>query len=116
MLLLSSKDPPAHLNKNIHCRASLRLVVAYIEEVYPSRVMPTGGVAPSTQSSPTLDGAPPPPAVTTPSQTVKSAVTETPKLAECVFEVRSLLQQILTDTMPELARRTDADSKVGHLK
>jgi E3 ubiquitin-protein ligase MYCBP2 len=54
------------------CRACLRLIVTFTEEVYPGRIAP-GSSKP---------------------------VQETQKLAECVFDVRTLLQQILTDPVP----------------
>ena len=66
------------------CRACLRLTVAYTEEVYPCRVLPN--------------------------QT-KATVTETQKLAECIFDVRTLLQQILTDSLPIFFKSPDS-SKV----
>ena len=52
------------------CRACLRLVITYTEEVYPGRI------------------------------SASKPVPETQKLAECVFDVRTLLQQILTDPIP----------------
>ena len=64
------------------CRASLRLLVSYIEDIYPS---PTGHRE--------KEGCGP---------TVKP-VAETQRLAECVYEVRSQLVSMLADPLPVLA-------------
>ena len=58
------------------CRACLRLVLAYVEEVYPSRL-----------------------------KFQKQMTSESQKLAECIYDVRTLLQQILTDSLPMLNQR-----------
>ena len=63
------------------CRASLRLLVSYIEDIYPS--------PPSNREK---EGG----------HTVKP-VAETQRLAECVFEVRGQLVSMLSDPLPVLA-------------
>ena len=159
------------------CRACLRLTVNYVEEVYPSKLMPSvaaaaAAAAAAAVSSPTSNSQHTSP--TTPGQedltrfatfhifvaslyaipdtwadisqlikvSIKSLikfgkpefnhskngvgsksssslvvtaapVPESPKLAECIFDVRSLLQQILSDaSVPELSRSVGS-SKVS---
>ena len=56
------------------CRACLRLIVIYTIEVYPAHILPNGS----------------------------KPIPETQKLAECIYDSRSLLQQILTDGLSVL--------------
>ena len=65
------------------CRASLRLLVSYIEDIYPS---PTGG------ADNAAGGAGKP-------------VPESQRLAECVLEVRSQLVGMMSDPLPGLPPR-----------
>jgi E3 ubiquitin-protein ligase MYCBP2 len=69
------------------CRACLRLTITYTEEVYPGRIVPN-------QTKP---------------------VTETQRLAECIYDVRTLLQQILTDGLSVL-QSSKATSSYQHHK
>ena len=62
------------------CKANLRLIVSYIEDIYPS---------PSSNTDKDL------------SPSLKS-VPETQRLAECVYEVRSQLVSMLADCLPAL--------------
>jgi len=63
------------------CKASLRLLVSYIEDIYPS---PTG-TSDKESNSPTV-----------------KPVAETQRLAECVCEVRTQLVSMLSDPLPVL--------------
>ena len=67
------------------CRASLRLLVSYIEDIYPS---PTGAGG----ADNTAGGAGKP-------------VPESQRLAECVLEVRSQLVGLMSDPLPGLPPR-----------
>lgn len=69
------------------CRACLRLCITYVEEVYPSRILPHRISSSSSDS-------------------FKLPVPETQKLAECVYDIRTLLQQILTDPISPLTKHS----------
>ena len=56
------------------CRACLRLIVIYTIEVYPAHISPNGS----------------------------KPIQETSKLAECIYDSRTLFQQILTDGLSVL--------------
>ncbi|XP_054276655.1 E3 ubiquitin-protein ligase MYCBP2-like [Macrosteles quadrilineatus] len=58
------------------CRASLRLIKTYINEIYPNRV------------------------------SHKKVAQESVRLAECVGDVRALLRTILSDSLPSLRKKT----------
>ena len=79
------------------CRACLRLCITYTEEVYPSRILPTRISSSGSDS-------------------FKLPVPETPKLAECIYDIRTLLQQILTDSLPSLSTPAGATMLSQHLK
>lgn len=72
------------------CRACLRLTITYTEVVYPARILPN-------QSKPIM---------------------ETQKLAECIYDCRTLLQQILTDGLNVLqsSKANYQQHKTGHGK
>ena len=64
-----------------------RLTVSYTEVVYPARILPNQSGKP---------------------------VPETQKLAECIFDCRTLLQQILTDGLTVLQNSKPAPSYQQH--
>ena len=78
-------------------RACLRLCITYTEEVYPSRILQTRISSSGSDS-------------------FKLPVPETPKLAECIYDIRTLLQQILTDALPVLSTQAGATIPSQHLK
>ena len=79
------------------CRASLRLCITYTEEVYPSRILPSRVSSNGTDS-------------------YKLPVPETPKLAECIYDIRTLLQQILTDSLPILSKQNSISNTSKYVK
>ena len=71
----SSRPVICDLQRLIYvCRACLRLIVIYTIEVYPAHISPNGS----------------------------KPIPETQKLAECIYDSRTLLQQILTDGLSVL--------------
>ena len=97
----SADQSPAILNLErliFICRACLRLCVVYTEEVYPSRFLPSRVLSNGNNDS------------------FKLPVPETPKLAECIYDIRTLLQQILTDSLPLLTKQDPVLSLSKSLK